>query len=360
MSSQDEPVRRCLRVVEALAVVVFLSSSMAASSPPPRAACSDPDLGERLKCKLGNVISQQEETANMLDQMADIPDAQKTAILSKKDRSRSAFDRSDPADFKQFAKKKNPGCQIAEDPNGSGDHDGICKGNEDCLEVIGDQIGDDVQPCRSKGKPSEREVCVQICDTEAVDSNPDNFDETGRGKDLEDELDDTVSQYEVLNQVLDQVLVLRAPRPISLSGGACDTTLAGRTGNGLLWASLGAKLVAETVENVSDKFCNQDVLGNNAATACAIVVIVSSVATDTWEVLDNIDGNRDSDGIDASYACLKEVSTSVGKGNGKVDAIDAKVDALDQQVKMLRQQMDELKLLLLTPQGKRGGFPTGK
>ena len=81
--------------------------------------------------------------------------------------------------------------------------------------------------------------------------------------------------------MLDEVLVLRAAPPISLAGGACSTALAGRTSRTVMWASLIAKLAMETIADVSDKFCNQDVLGNNAATACAVIIIGKAAAVDT-------------------------------------------------------------------------------
>ena len=127
-----------------------------------------------------------------------------------------------------------------------------------------------------------------------------------------------------------------------------------------MWASLIAKLTMETVADVSDKFCNQDVLGNNAATACAVIVVGKAAAVDTWEVLDQIDGNRDSDAIDTSYDCLHELNTSVGESNDALQTIETKVDSLDQQVKALQQQLVEVMTLLNTPQGQRPGFPAKK
>lgn len=348
------------RLLQTAAIVMTLSTTFAMTAPPTPGACNDSDLGERIKCKFGNVLSQQEETAGMLNQMSEIPDAQKTALENQKERNMRVLGRSDAADFKQLAKKKDPQCQVAEDPNGNGDHDGICKGNEDCLEVIGDQIGDDVQPCRRTGNPHDREVCVQMCDAEAVASEPDNFDESGRGNDLEEELDQATEQYEVLNQMLGQVVAMKASLPLSLTGvTACSAALPGRTNDTVMWASLIAKLAMETIADVSDKFCNQDVLGNNAATACAVVVILKAAAVDTWEVLDEIDGNKDSDVIDTSFECLKELNTSVGDGNAAIDSIEAKVDDLGQQVMSLQQKLDEVMVLLLTPPGRRSGYPKG-
>ena len=205
----------------AIAATAFvLSAGVVTAAPPTPQACSDPDLGARVRCKFDNVVAQQDTTTDMLTQMPEIPDTQKQALMNQRDRLMTAFGRTTDDDYKQLAKKKDPKCQVAEVMNdGKGDDDGICTGNEDCLEVIGDQIGDDIQPCKTTGKPSDREVCVEICDSMAVNSNPDNFDENGRGKDLEDELDDATEQYEALNQVLEEVVMLRSAPPARLAGG---------------------------------------------------------------------------------------------------------------------------------------------
>lgn len=349
------------RIGSALCVLAA-STCFAVAAPPTPQDCADPDLGARIRCKAGNVLDQQQETTRMLSEMPEIPEKRRRNLTSQTQRSMQVHGRSGSDEFKLLAKKKNPSCQIAEIENdGKGDDDGVCKGQEDCLERIGDQIGDDVQPCKRAGNPKEREMCVEICDNEAIESDPDNFDETGRGPEIEAELDDVTEEYMVLNERLEEAATLRAASRILFENGdPCSTMFGNRIAAGLLWASLGGKLLIEGITDVHDKFCNQDVGGFNGATACAWFEVVKAVAVSQFEILDNIDGNRDSDTIDTTFACLKTLNTSVGESNDALESIETKVDGIDQRVMTLQRDLLEVMTLLKTPLGRREGFPKSK
>ena len=335
------------------------STCLVVAAPPQRQECNDPDQGVRLRCKASNVVAQQEATSAMLNEMTEIPESRRQNLMKQTERTKQAHGRSESGEYKQLAKSKSPKCQVAEVMNdGKGDDDGICKGSEDCVEVVGDQIGDDVQPCKTTGNRNEREVCVEICDQDAVASDPDNFDEAGRGQEAESELDDVTDEYVVLNSTIEQALTLHSARQILVrDDDPCSTVFGDRIGAGWMWASLGTKLLVEGLAGIHDKFCNQDAGGFNGASACAIIEGIKAVAVSQWEVVDFIDGNRDSDTIDTTFACMKKLNTSVGDGNAALDSLDAKVEALDAQVKTLQQTLDEVQELLATPQGRREGFP---
>ena len=351
------------RSIRSLAIGLFVLIAAlipAAAAPPPPADCSDPDHGARVRCKAANVLAQQQATTDTINQLEEVPESRRQNLMKQTERTMHGHGRTDAADYKQLAKKKNPQCQIAEiEGDGMGDDDGICRGSEDCVEVIGDQIGDDTQPCRTHGNPADREVCVEMCDPESVDAEPDNFDEAGRGQEVEDELDDVTDEYMALNESLEEAVTLRnAMHILAADGDPCSTVFGDRIAAGWMWASLGAKLLIEGITDIHDKFCNQDVGGFNGATACAIFEGIKAVAVSQYEVLDNIDGNQDSDTIDASFACLKSLNTSVGESNDALESIETKVNALDQQIRTLQGDVETVREMLQTPPGRRPGFPS--
>lgn len=345
--------------------IVFLTALLvcnpAVAQPPSPVLCDQQETGERIKCKFGNIMDQQKTATDMLGDMPSIPDKQKKAMANLADRSNRAKNRMHPNDFKQLTKKSNPQCQVAEILNdGNGDDDGICRGNEDCLEVLNDGIGNDDNICETKGKPSDREVCVQICDNEAISSNPDNYDDPTQdslGRDLEEQLDETTSQYVELNTSLETQSKQQAQ--FSALVAANDPCAAVFEQRPTFVAGLIASQAAVTARGVAGQFgtvCDLDVAGFNATPACLVTETIAAIAEIIDDSIDFVDSSIDSDTIDANYACVKELNAKAGETNDALNDILNQLVTVQQQIGVVQEQINLVNQQLQTPQGQRDGW----
>lgn len=344
-----------------LCITVLLVSHPAVAQPPSPVLCDQQETGDRIKCKFGNIMDQQNTATDMLGNMPSIPDRQKKAMVNLADRSNRAKNRTHASDFKQLTKKSNPQCQIAELLDDlKGDDDGICRGNEVCLEVLNDGIGNDDEICVTKGKPSEREVCVQICDSEAISSNPDNFDDPMQdslARDLEEQLDETTAQYVELNSSLETQTNKQAQfSALVAANNPCAAVFEQRP---TFLAGLIASQVAVTARGVAGQVgtvCDLDVAGFNATPACLVTETIAAVAEIIDDSIDYLDSSVDSDTIDANYACVKELSSKVGESNDVLNTIVNQLTTVQQQIGMLHEQINLVNEQLQTPQGQRDNW----
>lgn len=60
--------------------------------------------------------------------------------------------------------------------------------------------------------------------------------------------------------------------------------------------------------------------------------------------------------MDATYACLQQVNTSVGENNDALDDIQLELKNVNSRLDSMQQQLDLANQYLLTPQGRRDGF----
>lgn len=72
--------------------------------------------------------------------------------------------------------------------------------------------------------------------------------------------------------------------------------------------------------------------------------------------LEYLSGEIDSDTMDATYACLQQVNTTVGDGNDALDEIKLELQDVNQRLVDMQQQLDMANQNLLVPQGQRVGF----
>lgn len=385
---------RALLPAIGLAVVLSSLSPALAVAPPPM-QCDQPESGDRIKCKFGNIIEQQRGAAELLDQMGMLPPTQADALIKHIDRAGRGQSRSDAMSFKQLTRKAKVECQVKEIiGDGKGDDDGICTGGEDCEEVLNDQIGNDDGVCRPmNGK--NREVCVEICDDDAINSDPNNFDDDPNanttGRDLEESLDDLTEQYEDINLMMAQELSdrtldqsLQAGGSSSLAGGACSTVLRGRPSSTVTAILVGAAAGARVAADVNERFCDQTAFGFSGSSVCAVVEGIAGAAGVVATAYQVEGADIDSSTIDAIYACLQETSTAtaaavgaVGNVSGdlaavsqqvtnvnfSVDTVNQRVVALQQKAATLEAQLVETRTMLLeviellnTPQGRRTTF----
>jgi len=341
----------------------LLVAASAAGAAPPMKDCNQADSGERIKCKFDNILNQQQATVDMLGENSSIPASQRQAMKNQLARSMRAQGRAAPEDFKQLTKRSKAECQVAEIiGDGFGDDDGICKGgNEDCVEVLNDGIGDDDGICRQTGKPSEREVCVQICDAEAINANPNNFDDDpnqdGLGRDLEEQLSESAEQFGELNDTLGSEMAAQASfRAAVANGDPCAAIFESRPS---FEASLIASQLAVTLRGIAGQaqpVCQFDISGFNGAIGCIITETIAAIAEVVDDSLKMQDAEIDSDTADASYACLGSLNASARETQDALADITNQLDDVQRDLDLLQAQIAETNRLLLTPQGQRDGF----
>jgi hypothetical protein len=363
----------------------FASPGPALAQPPPAPeTCDQQDSGARIKCKFGNIIAQQQSTAEMISSMPETSEAQRRALTNKAGQASRAHTRTSEVDFKQLTKKASPQCQIREiEGDGIGNDDGVCKGNEDCLEALNDQIGNDDGICHPRNGRN-RETCVEICDAEAINSDPDNFDDDPNqeslGRDVEEQLDEVTEQYVEINDMLGEDAQLRAAVSIlAANGDSCAAVITARSNDILLAALLAGDETLRGIADIFERICDQSVLGSNASIACVVLETAAALGSLANATFQSIEGQIDSDTMDQSFACLKGVSLSVGASGGSADTVHTKLDSLrvsagendaaldsiqvrldtlQQRVTELQQEITNVKTLLNTPQGRRDEFPT--
>lgn len=393
--------------VMALALVSTLAFAPAVfGAQPIPDSCDQQDSGERLRCRFGNIISQQQASADSIASMPTVPENQKQALMKQVERNGHARGRTTAEEFKQLTKKSKTSCQILEIAGDSrGDDDGICTGNEECVEVVGDQIGDDDGICRPRNGRN-RETCVEICDQEAINSDPGNFDDDpaqdSLARDIEQELDGITNQYVALNGMLAQEAQIRsAAGVLAGSGDPCATVIAARANTNTFAFLVGLADGTRIGADIAERFCDQTAFGVNTAAVCSVIEGIAGAAKVTATIFQFGDSSVDSNTIDASFACLKSLNTGVGtlstdlgalsadvgrvssdlgslstdvRGIGsavgdsnselaviqtRIDGLEARLDGLRQMVVEVQGQVGEVKVLLNTPSGRREDFPSG-
>ena len=343
----------------------------AALAAPPMQDCAGmhpDDSGERMKCLYGNLMVQQEETTDMLmmmGQLSEISESQMDRLHKMMDRNTRAMERIPGEDFRQLVRKRTSRCGVA--PLDPMDEDGICKGNEECEEVIGDGIGDDIQPCKTKGKPSDREVCVEICEEQGI-TDPRGFDDdptdpTNLGADMEEEITDITEEYAEVNEMLAEEIRLRAAAQafaMDPNASDCDiaiNAIAQRSRDDVAVALL---ILAETV-NVLEQIC--DAAGDfhigpvPAKVVCSIGAVAAGVTQVLSDLRDNRDGNIDSATMDATVGCVQDLLVEVGSNNDLLDDVLDDLATVKGELMIVREQLDTTIRLLNTPPGRRESFP---
>ena len=308
------------------------------------------DKGDRLKCKFERVNSKIGETLGNIEQLDILPPTQVNSLKNAHSRAARDKDRAGSEAFKGLTKKKDAKCEMKEcDPAALPDNakcktlvdpNGICDDGEDCLEVLGDGIGDDVQPC-SPLHGKNKEVCVQICDQEAINGDEGNFDDQA-GSDWEQTLGDTADNLDLMNTTVTQavqparVFQVIAADPTNM----CANLLIApkftyEQLQGVRAGANAAKLAADSC----DAGCNQDSFGWNCSAVCLAFRLAENIlvaVADGFELQDNKDSG---DQITAMAECLEELGT-------KINGIETKLNTVIE--------------LLNTPQGQRPDFPIKK
>ncbi len=387
--------------------LAFLLAGMGPGLHAQAVACDDlQDTGERMKCKHGRLLDEQEKVINNLEfQFGDlVPVADIDRLKKAHGRAKKAKDRASSKEFKALARKKQEICDLAElIGDGKGNDDGICEPGERCEEIIGDGIGDDVQPCKVKGK--SKEACVEICaDAGAPEDELEDDVDVEYQADWEENYDDVTAQLEAANEVMESegarlaamtISLLTASEPSAACRASVDWIAYGKilTMTILKQVSVGLRGVAD----IAERGCDQSGAGFNCATCCIVAETLASVAALVVETADGIISLVQWGFENAKQTCMSSLSadlqqtissigtlsstatgnstqlggidtkmntltTNVGQVQAAVDLLSAKVAALQGQLDALAAAMDmrfgEVSLMLATPQGQREGFPS--
>lgn len=318
------------------------------------------DRGQRLKCRLDLLVEKGTRTADVLGAppYADLlTQGQRDGIASAKRRLEVQRARIGPDLLKAMGRKRDAACRVVEcDPAlhpacAPVDGDGICGKGEDCLEVIGDGAGDDVQPC-SPMHGRNREPCVVTCEDEPVCREDSNIDEDVAAE-LEGVYDQMIEGLEEVNEVLPAAApALRLALADAGGEDPCALHAEGleRTHHALVaMARIGATTF-RTGADVAERLCDQVVFGFNCAACCVALETSAGLLAATSELVATMEGTINSATIDAAFSC-------VGALSGIVDAQAARLTELEGALGRIEALQAEVVRLLQTPPGRRPNYP---
>jgi len=354
-----------ISITLALGFALSVTGIASAGTLPVPENCADTnpgDSGAQMKCMFGNVLAQQSATADMIGQLPNTTEGQMQRIRNEMGRNTRGMNRTPGMDFRELTKKKQAQCQIREiEGDGIGNDDGLCTGNEACMERIGDQIGDDIQPCRTRGNPAQREVCVEICDNEAINANPDNFDDDpnsdSRGRDMAEMLTDLTDQNIELNEMLaEEMARTSSARTLAQGGEECAVAILARRNTLLLAGFSGATVGAKAAADLCSHFGNLDISGFNVSPVCAIPEGIATVAVILSNAFLFEDGVIDSDTIDATLGCVQTLNEAAEETQAQLDEVQKQLATVQEQLEVVQQQLGTTLRLIRTPTGRREGF----
>jgi hypothetical protein len=380
---------------------IFLSSGLRAEA----AACDEiTDNGERLKCKHGRVLGEQERMINNLEtHFGQVVGADSIERLKKAHgRANKAKDRMNSKHFKSLAKKNPEMCEIAELSKawgGNGNENGICEPGELCEEVMGDNIGNDDHICKMKGK--NREACVEICGG-GGDTMEDEADLASLA-DLEENYDDVTKSLEAANSALENGGPLMATMAGSVLSAYEPADACKASADWLSFANILTVTIMKQVSvglrgiaDIAERPCDQTAAGFNGAAVCAVVegaATVMALVTETTEgifrlVTWGVDNSKQtcmsslsadlqetkvtlgtvasttsgsSGQLTGVLTEVQNIKTTVNNLTTKINTLSANLEALQQRTTALSETMNNrfnnVETLLNTPQGRRDSFP---
>ena len=309
--------------------------------------------GETLKCKFDLMTEEGQKTIDELQQPPYnelLPPAQMAGLDKARDNMERGKDRLRPEDFHLMAKKKETACQWVESTAAGAKHndDGVCDlKTEDCAEVPGDGIGDDDGICKPlHGK--KREVCVQICDEEAVLLDESNVDDETVAE-LEGIFDNLAKHSKEVNEGLPQAArSLLAVPLVADADDPCQIDAQGlsRTNDTLKALARGAATGARGGAEIAERFCDQ-LAAANCAACCAPGEAVAGALEAASTAIDIIEETINSATIDSALACVSAIKTTAGNNNAVLLQIQSGLDAA-------QSEQEEILRLLTTPLGQRG------
>jgi hypothetical protein len=341
------------------------SASLYALASPAPDDCGDPGKSrrERIQCKFAALADQGIATADALVASpagAELSPAQLRAVGNMKVRLEKEKARGAER-MSSLGRRRDARCPIAE-CDGTihsacpvPDGDGVCEAGEGCLEVLGDGIGDDLQPC-APTKGARREECVRTCDDEAVCRDEENLDPALEDH-LEGELDEAMLHGQAVERGLRAaqgatVSALAALDAVEVAGDPCALDAKGhaRKSDELAKGLETAAVHLRGLTDVAERACDQAILGFNCAGCCVFLETMTGLVAVANEHVQSLDDVVSSATLDAALSCVAEV-------NRKAGANEAELKLLEESLLRVEATQEEVVRLLLTPPGLRPGYP---
>ncbi len=310
------------------------------------------DQSERLKCKFDRVANKGKRTMELLEGVPGLlTPAQAHGMTIAKERMDREKVRTKPEDFKLLAKKKSANCQLLE---ASGNGDGVCDPNTElCAEVLKDGIGNDDGIC-SPLHGTKREVCVQICDEEAVLLDDSALDDNAVAE-LEGMYDTLAGHLEEVNETVPETAALMQTLATVTLDDPCvlQTTLKRNTYDTYKkakWAAMGSRAAAD----VAERFCDQNYGGFwfsfTVGAACVVAEAAVLGLNVWWDTVDVVEAELDAIGLDATIACARQ-SARETNNTGEM------IQGVRQTLSDVRSQNQEILGLVKMPPGQRTEYP---
>jgi hypothetical protein len=310
-------------------------------------------------------------------------DAQMDQMLAGRDRAQAAKNRSHQAKAFRGTAKKQKGededCYTSEIiGDNRGDDVQPCEAGEECEEVIGDGIGNDDGKCKLKG--NNREVCVQVCQqpllTDADTYDPNQAFDTEQGL---EELDAAlIDANEKTRWAMDKMQTAYNHWQAEGSTDECGAYQFDLfPASWVLQVSQVAKNASGAAFNGCSVVCNQDAFGWNCEAACLVFAIIDGILNGVHDAFDLIDGANGSAQLDQVARCTTQLDTEIGGISAAVDGNAAALDAVEDQLEdvttrltaltvqidaltaMMMQRFNTVDGYLCVPQGQRECFPDG-
>ncbi len=202
--------------------------------------------------------------------------------------------------------------------------------------------------------------CEEVCEFSESGKERNNQ----RGLRLEDDLADALEQTKIINDELRSGMgSLASPFFKALSADEDPCGFDSPHPNvdpfppGLIMFSNQAVVVQDTITAVGKSSCQQDAAGFNASTACIILDVLNGVQKGINQFVNTINGNFTGAKVDATFECAKALKVDSDNQGDQLDILEGKVDDVKDDIAEVRVLLDEVMLLLSTPQGRREDFP---
>lgn len=202
--------------------------------------------------------------------------------------------------------------------------------------------------------------CEEVCEFSESGKERNNQ----RGLRLEEDLADALEQTKIINDELNSGMGALAS--LSFKALSADEDPCGFNSPhpnvdpfppGLIMFSNQAVVVQDTITAVGKSGCQQDAAGFNASTACIVLDVLNGVQKGINQFVNTINGNFTSAKVDATFECAKALKVDSDNQGDQLNVLEGKVDDVKDDIAEVRVLLDEVMLLLSTPQGRRENFP---
>lgn len=398
----------------ALALCAAAPSIGSAAVPGKRDCSAAGTVYDRLACKQQALIAQQEllvggfegtvvQEVLLSRNLKNTHDKLVGDMRGQHARAKGADLRTQPKHFKDAVKRQKrtaPASDCAlrplEDAAGEqvGDlnRNGICDGTEACASA-----GDFTRQCRSDAKPGNKFECARICPEAGValpePLAPADVEEDEIAEGLLASYDEMEGTLIEMNQAMEGLPPAAPPLALAAAADPCaDVSQPPAALETTARVLKIADIALEGAAKIADKLCGQTVVavavaagfggggGGNTSAVCTVIETASAIASGASTVVEiALEFLRD-DMQAATFACLQDTISKVGKVQTTVEesgaallqeiadaraALEAQTAAAEQRVRSdieaaraeWRAQYLDLVLLLSTPQGLRPDFP---